>query len=121
MAGITPRRPSRPRHRCANSRRFSSAWEVTRYVATHLAALTTATEQFRDALFGSSLPPAVIDALAGTMVVIRSNTCFWLANGKFYGWEGCFDHGGSCHGNCTHVWAYAQALTFLFPSWKWIC
>ncbi|MDB5073877.1 MAG: glucosylceramidase, partial [Chloroflexi bacterium] len=104
-----------PTARVRYAGRFGSAWEVTEYVARHLAQLKAPTLQFRDALFNSSLPPAVVDAVAGTMVVVRSNTCFWLENGRFYGWEGCFDHGGSCHGNCTHVWAYAQSLAFLFP------
>jgi non-lysosomal glucosylceramidase len=110
----SPTMPPTARVRYAG--RFGSAWDVTQYVAQHLPRLRAATVQFRDALFQSTLPPSVVDALAGTMVVIRSNTCFWLENGRFYGWEGCFDRGGSCHGNCTHVWAYAQALAYLFPS-----
>ena len=105
-----------PTARVRYSARFASAWEVTRHVAQHFDRLSGETLEFRDALFESSLPPAVVDAVSGTMAVIRSNTCFWLANGRFYGWEGCFDRGGSCHGNCTHVWAYAQSLAFLFPS-----
>lgn len=105
-----------PTTRVRYAGRFQSAWEVAQYVAAHLDRLKAVTLQFSDALFQSSLPPAVVDALAGTLVVLRSNTCFWLENGRFYGWEGCFDRGGSCHGNCTHVWAYAQALAFLFPS-----
>ncbi|MGH2389482.1 MAG: GH116 family glycosyl hydrolase, partial [Chloroflexota bacterium] len=104
-----------PTARVRYSTRFSSSWDVTRYVAQHLATLKEATIGFRDALFESTLPPAVIDAVAGTLPVVRSNTCFWLANGKFYGWEGCFDRGGSCHGNCSHVWAYTHTLAFLFP------
>ncbi|HVC79157.1 MAG TPA: GH116 family glycosyl-hydrolase [Chloroflexota bacterium] len=105
-----------PTTRVRYSTRFANAWEVTRYVARHLPELQAATIDFRDALFESTLPPPVIDAVAGTMPVPRSNTCFWLADGRFFGWEGCFDRGGSCHGNCNHVWAYAQTLAFLFPS-----
>jgi uncharacterized protein (DUF608 family) len=105
-----------PTTRVRYAARFTSAWDVAQYVARHLTRLKVATLQFREALFESSLPPEVVDAVSGTMVVVRSNTCFWLENGRFYGWEGCFDHGGSCHGSCTHVWAYAQSLAFLFPS-----
>lgn len=105
-----------PTARVRYSGRFADAWEVARYAAQNLKRLKATTEAFRDALFESSLPPAVIDAVSGTMAVVRSNTCFWLENGRFYGWEGCFDRGGSCHGNCTHVWAYAQTLAYLFPS-----
>jgi len=57
----------------------------------------------------------VIESLAQAATVIRTPTCFRLSGGAFYGWEGCFDHQGSCFGNCTHVWNYAQALAFLFP------
>jgi uncharacterized protein (DUF608 family) len=112
--GAAPTQPPTVRVRYAG--RFNSAWDVAHYVAGNLAQLQAATLQFRDALFGSSLPPAVTDALSSTMVVIRSNTCFWLADGRFYGWEGCLERGGACHGSCTHVWGYARALAFLFPS-----
>ncbi len=105
-----------PTTRVRYAGRFDGAWDVARYAAQHLVRLEDTTLQFRDALFGSGLPDAVVDALASNIVVARSNTCFWLEDGQFFGWEGCFDRGGSCHGNCTHVWAYAQTLAFLFPT-----
>jgi hypothetical protein len=37
-------------------------------------------------------------------------------DGRFWGWEGCADGCGCCHGSCTHVWNYAQAMAHLFPS-----
>ncbi len=96
--------------------RFDDAWDVACYVAGHLPRLEEVTLQFRDALFGSTLPDAALDAAASNIVVARSTTCFWLESGQFFGWEGCFDQGGCCEGSCTHVWNYAQTLAFLFPT-----
>ena len=36
-------------------------------------------------------------------------------DGRFWVWEGSGDDWGSCHGSCTHVWNYAQAVPHLFP------
>jgi len=109
--------PGQPPTACVRyAGRFGDAWAVARHVAARLADLERATLRFRDALFGSTLPDAVVDAVAGTSVVARSTTCFWLEDGHFFGWEGGFDRGGSCHGSCTHVWNYAQTLAFLFPT-----
>jgi uncharacterized protein (DUF608 family) len=105
-----------PTTRVRYAQRFPDAWAVARYVAQHLPRLEAATVQFRDTLFSSTLPDAVVDAVARNIVVARSTTCFWLEDGRFFGWEGCFDRGGCCHGSCTHVWNYAQTLAFLFPT-----
>jgi hypothetical protein len=47
--------------------------------------------------------------------VLKTPTVLRLEDGSFYGWEGSWEHGGSCEGTCTHVWTYAYALAFLFP------
>jgi uncharacterized protein (DUF608 family) len=96
--------------------RFQNAWEVARYVIQELPRLEKETRNFHDALFSSTLPPAVLDALSANIVPIRSNTCFWLEDGRFFGWEGCHDRAGCCAGSCTHVWSYAYTAAFLFPS-----
>ncbi len=96
--------------------RFANSWAVADYVYDNFERLDTTTRQFRDALFEGTLPPAVIDALAANIVPVRSQTCFWLEDGRFYGWEGCYDDAGCCAGSCTHVWSYAQTAAFLFPS-----
>ena len=96
--------------------RFTDAWDVARYVMTEGARLEQGTRQFHDALFGSTLPAAVIDAISANIVPARSNTSFWLEDGRFYGWEGCFDGDGCCPGTCTHVWSYAYTISSLFPS-----
>lgn len=96
--------------------RFNDAWAAARYVADNFERLDRETRQFHDALFGSSLPAAALDAISANIVPARSTTCFWLEDGRFYGWEGCFDDSGCCAGSCTHVWSYAYTLAYLFPS-----
>ena len=71
---------------------------------------------FRDSLFGSSTPVEIIDAVAGTLGVLRSATLIRLENGELWGWEGQHIREGSCEGSCTHVWNYQQALAYLFPA-----
>jgi non-lysosomal glucosylceramidase len=96
--------------------RFDDAWHVADYIETEFNRLDQATRTFHEALFSSTFPPVVLDALSANIVPIRSTTCFWLEDGRFYGWEGCFDDEGCCPGSCTHVWSYAQTSAFLFPS-----
>jgi non-lysosomal glucosylceramidase len=96
--------------------RFADAWDVATYVNRESNRLEADTHKFHDALFGSTLPPQVLDAISANIVPVRSNTCFWLEGGRFYGWEGCFDDAGCCAGSCTHVWSYAYTVAFLFPS-----
>jgi uncharacterized protein (DUF608 family) len=94
---------------------YMSAMHVCADVWERMPVLTTQTRQFRDVMSTMSLPEPLRDALAATIVPMRSTTCFWLADGNFYGWEGCFDDAGCCPGTCTHVWSYAYAMAYLFP------
>lgn len=105
-----------PRTRNHYAVRFEDAWEVAAYALRERPRLESVTRQFHDALFDSSLPVSMIDALSANIVPVRSNTCFWLEDGRFMAWEGCFDQGGCCHGTCTHVWSYAYTVALLFPS-----
>ncbi len=95
---------------------FKNAWEVGKYVADNLQRLEAESRKFQKAFFESTLPDYVLEAVSSNITVLRSTTCFWLEDGTFLGWEGCFDDSGCCEGSCTHVWNYAQTLAFLFPS-----
>ena len=95
--------------------RFDDAWSAATSLLDNLDTLEAQTDAFHDALFGSTLPPEVIDAAASNITVLRSTTCYRLEDGSFLGWEGCFDGAGCCEGSCTHVWNYAQTVAFLFP------
>jgi uncharacterized protein (DUF608 family) len=95
--------------------RFNSAWEVAVHTASRLPELEEKTRAFRTALFSSTLPPYVLDAVSSQSSILRTNTCLLLEGKKFFGFEGCFDDAGSAPMNCSHVWNYEHALAFLFP------
>lgn len=94
---------------------FSDAWDAGRYMLKNLSRLENTSRKFADGLYGSTLPESVIESVAYSISVLRSNTCFLGEDGNFYGWEGCHKKAGSCPGNCTHVWNYAQTAAYLFP------
>jgi non-lysosomal glucosylceramidase len=94
--------------------RFRDAWEAGRHIAAQLAGLERDTLRFVRAFCASDLPAPVKEAALFNLSTLRSQTCFRTPDGRFFGWEGCNDNGGCCHGSCTHVWNYEQATAFLF-------
>ncbi len=97
------------------AKRFPNAWLAGTYLLQHLPRLELLTNEFRRAFFQSTLPRYVLEAVSANITVLRSNTCFRIADGTLLAFEGCFDDSGCCEGNCTHVWNYAQTVAFLFP------
>ncbi|MGO8785975.1 MAG: GH116 family glycosyl-hydrolase [Terriglobia bacterium] len=96
--------------------RFKNAWDASVQAAAQLAQLESRTRAFAQAIESSTLPSAVLDAATSTLSTLRTNTCFRTPDGEFHGFEGCNDHQGCCHGNCTHVWNYEQATAQVFPA-----
>jgi non-lysosomal glucosylceramidase len=78
--------------------------------------LSGRTLKFRDTLFGSTMPAALIDASSATLALLRTATVIRLEHGEIWAWEGQHRLDGSCEGSCTHVWNYQQALSHLFPA-----
>lgn len=107
-----------PRHVWRNyyAARHEDAVAVAEYVAREHDRLERETRAFADALFSSTLPEAVLDAVSSQISTLKTPTCIRLEDGTFWGWEGCKPEAGCCEGTCTHVWNYAQALPYLFPS-----
>jgi non-lysosomal glucosylceramidase len=95
---------------------YPDAVAVAEYVAQNLARLEEDTRAFADALWSSTLPEPVLDAVSSQISILKTTTCLRLPDGTFYGFEGCNPQHGCCEGTCTHVWNYAQALAYLFPS-----
>ena len=95
---------------------WPDALAVARELETRLDELTRNTRLYHDALYASNLPHWLLDRLSSQVAILRSRTCFWTQDSYFGGWEGCCPESGCCHGNCNHVWHYAQAHARLFPS-----
>jgi non-lysosomal glucosylceramidase len=96
--------------------RFEDAWSVARHTGTRLERLESETREFHAALYRTTAPAEVLDAISSQMSILRTNTCFRAKDGNFYAFEGTGDDHGCCPLNCTHVWNYEQALAFLFPA-----
>lgn len=93
---------------------YADAWDAAERAAARLAELEDATVRFVRAFCASDLPAEAQEAALFNLSTLRSQTCFRTPDGRFWGWEGCFDHHGSCYGSCTHVWNYEQATAHLF-------
>ena len=94
---------------------FADAWAAAELAATHWPKLERETVAFVRSVVDSDLPAEVREAALFNLSTLRSQTCFRTADGRFFGWEGCFNRNGSCHGSCTHVWNYEHATADLFP------
>jgi non-lysosomal glucosylceramidase len=93
---------------------YRDAWDVVEKVVPQLPALEEDTVAFVSAFCASDLPEVVKEAALFNVSTLRSQTCFRTPDGRFYGWEGCHDQSGCCHGSCTHVWNYDLTTPFLF-------
>ncbi len=104
-----------PRWRPYYASQWADARDVAAYVDRHHASLRARTLAFKEALFSSTLPSPVLDAVSANLGILKSPTVLRQENGNVWAWEGCLPDSGCCPGTCTHVWNYAQALPHLFP------
>jgi len=114
--GLTPSTKPASNFRPWYSGRFTDINGVSLYWRDHYDELRQKTAQFSECFYDSTLPPEVLEAVAANLTILKSPTVLRQADGKLWCWEGCGDSSGCCHGSCTHVWNYAQAIPHLFPS-----
>jgi uncharacterized protein (DUF608 family) len=113
--GIDPKRAKKVQHRPWYTSRFKNIDSVARFWKKNYRSLRQESDGFSKCFYDTTLSPEVIEAVAANLTILKSPTSLRQADGRFWGWEGCHDQFGSCHGTCTHVWNYAQALPHLFP------
>jgi len=95
--------------------RFRDINELAAYWNDQYDTLRRNSERFSKTFYDTTLPPEVVEAVAANLTILKSPTVLRQADGRLWSWEGCGDNEGCCHGSCTHVWNYAQALPHLFP------
>jgi uncharacterized protein (DUF608 family) len=94
---------------------FKNIEELNSYWEKNYTDLYNRSILFRNAFYASTLPPEVIEAVAANLTILKSPTVMRQYDGRLWNFEGCGDNWGCCHGSCTHVWNYAQAISHLFP------
>ncbi|WP_276374456.1 GH116 family glycosyl hydrolase [Chryseolinea sp. H1M3-3] len=98
------------------SSRFKNIQEISEYWTKNYDDLFTKSTLFSDTFYANSLPPEVTEAIAANLTILKSPTVMRQHDGRLWNYEGCGDAWGCCHGSCTHVWNYAQAIPHLFPA-----
>lgn len=98
------------------SNRFKDVHAVATYWSAEYDRLQQHSVLFRDAFYASTLPAEVTEAIAANLTILKSPTVMRQYDGRLWSYEGCGDNWGCCHGSCTHVWNYAQAIPHLFPA-----
>ena len=97
------------------SKNYKDAWDAAEKIVPRLPELEAKSLAFVRRVLAADAPDVLKEAALSNLAVLKSPTVFRVPTGHLMGWEGLNDHGGSCHGSCTHVWNYENAVACLFP------
>jgi non-lysosomal glucosylceramidase len=90
---------------------FDSASAVAGYIVGKYPELKRETLLWKDTWYDSTLPWWFLERTFSNISTLATTTTHRFQSGRYYAWEGV----GCCHGNCTHVYQYAQAVSRIFP------
>lgn len=91
---------------------FPDAVGAAQYMQSNSKELLSVTRVYTDSIFGSTIPPVLLDSAAGRVACMRSPTMWIAKDGTVMGCEG----NRCCPLNCSHVYGYTTLLERLFPS-----
>jgi uncharacterized protein (DUF608 family) len=94
---------------------YSDSWDAALKIVPRLGKLEKRSLAFTRKILALDAPDELKEAALSNLSVLKSQTVFRLPSGHLMGWEGVFNHEGSCYGSCTHVWNYENAIACLFP------
>jgi uncharacterized protein (DUF608 family) len=97
--------------------RFDSALAVAQYIHGNFERLSSQTLLWAATWKDSTLPHWFLERTFLTIDTLATSNCHRFSSGRFWAWEGV----GACHGTCTHVWHYAQAMGRIFPALERDC
>ncbi|MEZ4614567.1 MAG: hypothetical protein R2867_03495 [Caldilineaceae bacterium] len=80
---------SRPTWQNYYATQWADSKASAEYALSNWDRLYAETKLFKDTLFGSTMPPAAIDAIAGNIAILKSPTCLRLEDGTFTAGKGC--------------------------------
>jgi len=90
---------------------FDSAKSVAAYIAQNYQSLKHDTLLWKETWYNSTLPWWFLERTFLNISAIATSSTHRFQSGRYYAWEGI----GCCHGNCTHVYQYAHAVSRIFP------
>ena len=90
---------------------FGSAISVGEYIAQNYKRLKGVTLLWKKTWYDSTLPWWFLERTFLNISAIATSSTHRFQSGRYYAWEGI----GCCHGNCTHVYQYAHAVSRIFP------
>jgi uncharacterized protein (DUF608 family) len=91
--------------------KFSNAAEVADYIAVEYKSLRDQTLLWHKTWYESTLPWWFLERTFVNICTLATTSSHRFKSGRFYAWEGV----GCCHGTCTHVYQYSQAMSRIFP------